>query len=124
MKIKYTVGFKRILFCNINDKGKIQQMRVGEVELFQQNLDGNLDIVAKIWPQTPASLVKQIEANPGMMGMNSEALPVKGHLVAPDTAQFEAVDDPDALTIEKLLKRIEYLELRFSQDLESRGKIL
>ena len=92
MKIKYNVDFKRILFCNVNNKGKIEQMRVGEVELFQQNIDGTLDIVAKIWPQTPPSLVKQIEMNPGMMGMNSEALPVKGHLVAPDTAQFEAVD--------------------------------
>lgn len=85
--IKYTVKFKRILTANVRENGKVVSLRIGEVTSFKQNIDGTLDIVAKIWPQTSPSLKKEIEKNPGIMGMMAEPLPVSDHLVFPDGSE-------------------------------------
>ena len=95
---------------NIQDKGKIGQMRVGEVLNFQQNLNGDLDLVVFVWPQTPLKLSEQIAKTPQMMGMTAETQPVVDHLCFPDGTTFDTVDDPDADTIEKLRADIEALQ--------------
>lgn len=89
--IKYSVKFKRILILAVKDKGKMGQMRVGEVTKFQQLPDGSLDIVGWIWPQTPDHIRKEIEKNPGILGMTAETLPVDAPLVFPDGTTFDVV---------------------------------
>ena len=91
----------------IQDKGKVVQMKVGEVDNFQQNLDGSLDLVVSIWPQTPSKLKEQIEKNPAMMGMTAETLPINDALVFEDGTEFEEVNDTE---FEDLKKRVHEIE--------------
>lgn len=113
--IKYSVKFKRILILAVQQQGKMGQMRVGEVENFQQNPDGSLDIVAYIWPQVSDQMREKIEKNPSMLGMTAETLPVEAPLVFPNGTKFDEVEDPDAETMEKLRASIKKLEARLDK---------
>lgn len=104
----------------VNNKGKEDPMEVGEVQHFQQNQDGSLDIVAYIFPQVPKQLREQIEKNPQMLGMTAQTLPVTDHLVFPDGAKII-----NSLTeFDELKCRIAYLENRFAHLLDKHGETL
>ena len=119
--IKYSVKFKRTLLININDKGKMGQVRVGEVTHFQQCPDGSLDIVAQIWPQTPDRIKKEIEKNPGMLGMRADAQPVNGALIFKDGTEIEEVANPDYIDPAELKKEIETLKNRLDNLINNIG---
>lgn len=91
--IKYKVNFKRILTAQVREPGgKIGTIRVGELQHFQQNLDGTLDIVAWIWPQVTEKMRDIIEKNPGILGMTAETQPVTDHMIFPDGTKFDEID--------------------------------
>ena len=113
MIIKYSISFKRILMVAVQNKGKLEQMKVGEVQNFQQNPDGSLDIIAFIWPQIPDRLREQISKNPSMMGMTAETLPCEAPLVFPDGTQFDEKEDETQL--DELRARIKELEEKISR---------
>lgn len=110
--LKYKVTFKRILIAQAMDKGRPVQMRVGEVDKFQQNPDGSLDVVAYLWPQTPQKLKEQLEKNPALMGMTAETNPITDALVFPDGTEFEEGEDPYAEEMNKLKELIKSLQDR------------
>lgn len=122
MIIKYEIKFKRILIVAAQDKGKMVQMRVGEVTNFIQNADGSLNIIGWIWPQTPKQIQDNILKNPSIMGMTAETLPVDGALSFPDGTIFEDKDDETQL--DECRARIEYLEKRLAQICDDMGQNL